>query len=511
MGRSTGPVASLLRRSTGPAMAALCLIASLGLTTPAVTQTFNEQLAQKTAGTGGGKDRLLVQAQEMVYDRTKNTVGARGNVQLYYQGRILQADRVIYDRDKNRVFAEGHAKLTERDGTVAYGERFDLTDNFKDGFIDSLRADTADKTHFTAARAERTGGDVTVMERGTYTACQACEADPSKPPLWQIRAKRIIHNNTEQMVYYEDASFEVMGVPIAWLPYFSVADPSVTRKSGILTPRYSVNSATGIGIGIPLFWAMAPNYDLTVTPTYYSKQGAFGLAEWRHQLVTGAYNIRAAGIFQNDPNAFLAPPYGPGNKQFRGSLETWGQFYINEKWRYGWDLTLLTDKWFQTDYRLPTDMLSSNFFREATSTVYLTGQGDRGYFDLRSYYFKGLSRVDLQDQQPIVAPVLDYNKVIPLKPEATGGLGGQFEIDVNLLHLRRDLAAFQSTTGARTLDNQYGLYDVCPTKPASRADCLLRGVGGDYTRGTVNLSWKRQFIDPIGQVWTPFVFAHVAR
>ena len=198
MGRSTGPVASLLRRSTGPAMAALCLIASLGLTTPAVTQTFNEQLAQKTAGTGGGKDRLLVQAQEMVYDRTKNTVGARGNVQLYYQGRILQADRVIYDRDKNRVFAEGHAKLTERDGTVAYGERFDLTDNFKDGFIDSLRADTADKTHFTAARAERTGGDVTVMERGYPTSLRF--QHPVGPALQSPRCKSGLASSADASV-----------------------------------------------------------------------------------------------------------------------------------------------------------------------------------------------------------------------------------------------------------------------------------------------------------------------
>ncbi len=511
MGRLSDPGYFASRGSAGSATAKLCRVAlmlavCLSPALPVAAQTLNDRFAERGSGVGaGGKDRMLVEAGEMIYDRTKNVVEARGNAQVYYQGRTLQADRIIYDRDKNRVYAEGKARMTERDGTVAYATRFELTDNFKDGFIDSLRADTPDKTHFSAARAERTGGDVTVMDRGIYTACEACKDDPTKPPFWQVRAKRIIHNNTERTVYYEDATLDIWGHPIAWLPYFSAADPSVTRKSGILTPRFSIGSTLGAGVSVPIFWAMAPHYDLTVTPTFYAKQGLFGIAEWRHQLATGSYHIRASGIFQNNAKAFAIPPFGAGDKPFRGSLETWGNFYINDKWRFGWDVTMLSDRWFPSDYKIPTDNLSSNFFREATSSLYLTGQGDRGYFDLRSYYFKGLSRVDLQDQQPLVAPVLDYNKVIPLKPEWTGGIGGQIEIDANLLHLRRELAAFQST-GARTLDNQYGLYDVCTTY--NRVNCLVRGVGGDYTRATLNLSWKRQFIDPLGQVWTPFLFAH---
>ena len=39
--------------------------------------------------------------------------------------------------------------------------------------------------------------------------------------------------------------------------------------------------------------------------------------------------------------------------------------------------------------------------------------------------------------------------------------------------------------------------------------CLLRGIGGDYTRATLDLSWKRKAIDPLGEVWTPFAFARV--
>ena len=58
---------------------------------------------------------------------------------------------------------------------------------------------------------------------------------------------------------------------------------------------------------------------------------------------------------------------------------------------------------FLNDYNIPNQTLSYNYIAETTSTVYLTGQGDRGYFDLRGFYFEGLSSHDFQPQQPIAA------------------------------------------------------------------------------------------------------------
>ena len=465
--------------------------------------------------TQAAKDRLLLQAEEMVYDRNKSTVEARGKVQIYYQGRVLQADRVIYDQVAKRVLAQGNAKLTEKDGTVSYSDRFELTDDFKEGFVDSIRTDSSDKTYMTGARAERAQGNVMVIDSATYSACPACEEDPNKPPLWQVRAKRIIHNKDEQMIYYEDASFELAGVPIIYLPYFSMADPSQKRKSGFLLPSYSVTEKLGAGLKTPFFWALAPNYDVTISPTYYTTQGLLMDAEWRHRLINGAYNVRLSGIFQRDPGVFLPAPNGPGSTKFRGMATSAGQFLLNDHWKIGWDGTYLSDRWYMKDYHLPVVALSSNYFAESTSTLYLTGQGERSFFDLRSYYFQTLSSYDLQIQQPVVAPVFDYNKTINLPAARTAGIGGELEIDANFTNIARQLASYQST-GARTLDNAYSLYDVCtPSTPGnpsslySRNNCMVRGIGGDYTRTTASATWKRQYIDPIGEVWTPFVFARL--
>ena len=83
-------------------------------------------------------------------------------------------------------------------------------------------------------RAERSGGNFTVFHNGVYTACAPCKDDPKKPPLWQVKAARIIHDQTEKMIYFEDARIEFFGRPLAWLPYFSAPDPTVKRKTGFL-------------------------------------------------------------------------------------------------------------------------------------------------------------------------------------------------------------------------------------------------------------------------------------
>jgi LPS-assembly protein len=484
-------------------------IAGFSASSPAQNKpgTLNDALASR-ARNSGEKSKLVMDARELVYDNNKNTVTALGDVQLNYDGRTLQADKVVYDRGTGRVLASGNARLTETDGTVATADRFDLTDDFKSGFVDALRMTTKDKTRFSSPRVERSDGQSTVFDRGTYTACEPCKDNPEKPPLWQVKAARIIHNNDEHTIYYEDATLEFAGIPVAYMPYFWSPDPTIKRKTGFLAPTYVASSTLGSGFSLPFFWALAPNYDLTIRPSFLSRQGILGQAEWRHRLETGSYNIRAAGIFQQDKGAFLSSPLGAREKDFRGSLETTGRFFINERWNYGWDIAFLSDKWFLQNYRVRSDSLATNYFRESISTAYLQGQGDRSWFDMRGYYFKGLSTSDWQKQQPIVLPVVDYNR----RFDGPDAIGGEFTLDANITHLSRDAAQFQQVPKQLTQYYTYktatgstgSIYDTCSI--FERGQCLVRGIGGTYSRLSAQASWRRQMIDTLGQSWTPFAY-----
>jgi LPS-assembly protein len=451
-----------------------------------------------------GQKQMLVQAREINYDYVNHRVSAVGNVQIYYGGSVLEADRVIYDQNTKRLHAEGNVRLTDADKQTTYGNIMDLSDDYRDGFVDSLRLDAPDQTRMAAARAERTAGNYNVLHNGVYTACAPCKDDPRKPPLWQVKAARIIHDQGEKMLYFEDASLEFFGQPIAWLPYFSAPDPTVKRKSGFLVPAINTRSTYGLAVEIPYYWALAPDYDLTLAPMITSKQGLLMEGEFRQRLLTGAYAVRAAGIYQLDKNAFAPPLPGmeaPGFREFRGSVESTGQFALNNKWVWGWNGMLITDKTFLQDYNPKlsqyrvTDPLQTAF-SEGVSQIYLSGKGNRSYFDVRSIYYMGFSTADIQAQIPVIHPVLDYNYIVD-RPV----LGGEFGYDVNFTSLTRAQANFDAVNQTALLNNMCSSAD--PSIKMS-TNCLLRGIPGTYSRFSTDAHWKATFTDSLGQQFTPF-------
>src|SRR5258707_10450022 len=387
--------------------------------------------------------------------------------------------------------------MTDADGKVTYANIMDLSDDYGDGFVDSLRVDTADATRMAASRADRSSGNYTVFENGVYTACAPCKDDPTKPPIWQVKGARIIHDQTDKMLYFENAQLEFFGVPMAYLPYFSTPDPTVKRKAGFLMPSFSEASTYGYAVETPFYWAIAPDYDATFTPRVTTRQGVLLQGEFRQRLIDGSYQIRAYGIDQLDPGAFAGQP---GDRTFRGGIDTKGQFALNDKWVWGWDGVLLWDYYFFSDYRLAQYKDQFNAFlslpTEAISQLYLTGVGNRSYFDARTIYY--LSFSGFQEKVPVIHPVVDYSNVLnyPI-------IGGEFSYKTNFTSLTRSTAAFDPIT---TLANTNGLCVTASADPLARlpSQCLLRGVPGTYTRLTAEAQWRRSFTDSAGQIWTPF-------
>lgn len=433
--------------------------------------------------------KMLLEADELVYDTDRDVVSAVGNVEIYYQGYSLVAAKVTLDRKTNRLTADGGVQLIEPDGNVVTAASMDLSDDFRNGFVSSLRVDTIQRTRFAAESATREDGETVTFQKGVYTACISCLSDPTKKPLWTIKAKRIIHKKSEQTVYYEEPTLEFLGVPIAWAPKLSMPDPTVRRKSGFLAPYTIYSDQIGLGVAAPYFWALAPNYDLTTTVTGLTEQGALVDATWRHRLVTGSYDIRLSGIFQADPEAFRGTD---GDRDFRGSAATKGEFWLNQRWKWGWDLTWTTDPTYVQDYKREGSGLD-----EAVSTLYLTGLGERNYFDLRGYAFRVYQQdmvlvskqlippapftapgLQQQEKQPVVLPVWDYVGVWE-----NPVLGGELGWNTNFTSLtREETDAFRAPGGT----------------------IRYRGVEGAFSRYSAETTWRREMVGPFGQIITPF-------
>ncbi len=188
---------------------------------------------------------VLFNANEVQYDQDLGLIVAKGAVELDQGTQILLADAVTYNQRTDTVTASGHVSLLQPSGDITFADFAELRDDMRDGFIKDIRLLLSDRSRLAGNTARRVNGTRTEIRRAVYSPCELCKDDPTKPPVWQIKAETAIHDKELQIVEYRDAVMEIDGVPVLWSPYFSHPDPSVKRASGFLPPP----PATAIGSG----------------------------------------------------------------------------------------------------------------------------------------------------------------------------------------------------------------------------------------------------------------------
>ena len=412
-------------------------------------QTSLEQIIQPPKV--DSSEPMLLQADEMIYDNENAKITAKGNVEIYYGGYTLLAERVVYDRASNTLAAAGNVRIKDPDGAVITSDHITLTDDFRDGFIDSLKLVTKDDTRIVAASASRQAGNVTVFEKGWFTPCKVCEEKPSRPPTWRIRAGKITHKRDQATITYKNAFFDFLGVPIVYVPWFQMADPTVKRKSGFLMPSYSHSGQLGTTVQVPYYFALSDHYDFTFAPMFTENAGTLLLGDWRHRLASGGYRVELAGVW--DKGTFDSPTEG----DFRGSIKTAGKFALDPYYSWGWDILAETDETFRRFYNL-----DSRLKTDRVSQIYLEGLHDRNYFATRFYNTQSLLFTDEPFSDATVFPIIDYDYIVN-KPI----IGGELSF----------------TSNAMVFSNKDGV---------------------DSNRVIVEANWRRQMIDGVGQVYTPF-------
>ncbi|WP_428671503.1 LPS-assembly protein LptD [Roseibium sp.] len=472
------------------AASALAVAASLCSAAMAPVRAQDAQgLTADLAGHVNPNSELLLEASEVTYDFDNDQIIATGDVQVYYDGNTVQAHRIVFDRKSQQLRALGNVIFIEASGNVVRTEEMTLSEDFSEGFARALQIDTTKRTRFLAEKARREGDNVTTIENGVYTVYTKPTNPPNKPPLWRVRAEKIVHNQQEKIIRFENAAFEVYGKPIAWLPFLSMPDPSIKRKSGFLMPYGLVSDKLGYGVTVPYYWALSPHYDMTTTLTPMTKQGLFGDVEYRHRFEAGQVSVSAAGLFQAQPSQFSTPR---ADDRWRGAVSSSASFSLGKDWTLGWNVTYKSDRAFFRDYSF-----ASFGDNGETSEIFLEGNTDRNALSVRAYAFQlsqedyedsdfdanGFSPVgsSLQDKQPLVLPVIDYDYVF-----ADPILAGELSLAANFTSLTRDETDAFSIDGGTT--------------------AKFRGVDGTFSRLSLKGDWRRTFIDPLGQSFTPFAY-----
>ena len=362
-------------------------------------------------------DDLLMTADELIYDEATDSVIASGNVEVAQGERLLRAARIRYRQSDGVVTASGDVALREPDGDVLFADSVELTGDLRSGVIHRLSILMTDNARIVAGGARRIDGNRTVMRKAVFSPCELCVDEPARAPLWQLKARTVVHDQTDRDLTYYDASLEFFGVPVFYTPYFRHPDPSVTRQSGFLSPLYRSSRALGADVTTPYYWSIAPHRDLTFSPRFTSDEGIVLAGEYRERTRDGQYAI--------DTSITQASTAAEDDSRLRGHVFGHGLFDIDENWRWGFDVERALDDTYLSRYDISSE-------DELVTSLFAEQYRQRSFMSGNSYWFQSLRAGEQSDQSPIVLPLLDANLVT-----APDYAGGYATLDGNLMILER--------------------------------------------------------------------------
>ena len=478
----------MARRSPLFSTLSFALLAVTALAIP--NAAFAQERAEEHSADDAGKEApILFQADELTHDRELGIVHASGHVEVTHADQILLADTITYNERDDLLSASGNVSLTQPSGEVMFADYFEVTGDLKNGTIRDLRMIMTDGSRVAAAGGRRIGGVINEFNNSVYSPCDLCASNPDRPPLWQVKAVRVVHDNEKHTVVYRDAWLEVAGVPVMYTPYLSHPDPTVKRKSGFLPPSFGNSSDLGVILRTPYYFAVSPQMDATVTPMYTSNEGPVAIGQFRHHLANGIYKIDASLTEDSED-------------EVRGHIDAMGRYELNETWRLGVDIQRATDDTYQRRYQFNSEStLESRLFAE--------GFRGRNYLGANAYSYQNLRADSIPDQSPLVLPMVEYHHVG--KP---GKVGGRTDLDASMTVLTRDDGVNMrrlSLAGGWQLPYTAPMGDVYTLSASLRGDAYhVEGVSrdgrDDFTGFTgrivpeLGLHWRYPFIKDQGNV-----------
>lgn len=428
------------------ATSSACLISLVSSAQPDTTQETPPTTKENTTETDDKKslnpfavrgDKNLpsvFQADNLDYNEKEQVVTATGNVYISQGPKLLRADKVQYFQIQDKVVAEGNIWIKDEDGNYSFAQFAELTNKMNDGFVENIKTLMADDSRMSGNHSKRYNGEKIIFWQGVASPCPVCKLNPESPPLWQIKADKIIHSKEDQVITFNHAWMEISGIPIVYTPYFYYPDPTVKRKTGILTPSFNISGKDlGPYFCLPLFIVTGKNHDLTLYPTITSKQGAILEAEFRHRLVDGEYSIHGsyAGNTHNsdpkkgNPGHYKEPPKERWHIFFNGRYDINDETIFKIEVRRASDLVYL--KRFPVLNGSGTKM--ADVLGTLRSSASIENFRQTSYGIVKGYVFQATD----SKYTPVILPTTTF-----LYETMPGMLNETWHFDANLLNLYRD-------------------------------------------------------------------------
>ncbi len=304
-------------------VSALVLSASVGFSAPASLVADKVQI--------NGDSRLI----------------ASGNIVVVYEGTALTAETLIYDANADQLIIEGPIEITDGSGTRILADSATLSSDLNDGILQSARLVFAENAQLAAAEIHRADGRYTQLYKSTLSSCKICET--SETPLWEIRAKRVIHDAEDQQLYFDNATLRFWDVPVFYIPRLRLPDPTLRRARGFLVPSIRSSTELGLGVSVPYFIPIGDNRDVTFSPSITAHSRSLG---WQYRQAYRTGRIQFDGAIGTDDLGYSGA---------RGYLFGTGEFSLPDDFTLSLGIQLASDDNYLSDYGISeTDWLETS-------------------------------------------------------------------------------------------------------------------------------------------------------
>jgi LPS-assembly protein len=157
-----------------------------------------------------------------------------------------------------------------------------------------------------------------LLRQATYTTCAP------QDKAWDIQADSIKIDDANANGVARNVVIHVNEWPVFYTPYLSFPT-NKDRKSGFLMPLVGYSNVGGFDFGLPYYWNIAPNYDLTIVPHVYTERGFMMGGEYRY------LSTNSSGVITGN--------YLPKDKAFNN-------FLLNNESSFPWLKGMSTDRWY---------------------------------------------------------------------------------------------------------------------------------------------------------------------
>ena len=192
---------------------------------------------------------------------------ARGDAEIRRGDLSIFGDLLRYNREFGRAEAQGGVRL-QSGADRFFGSRLQYNTLDDTGVLEEpgflLQRDRLARG--SADRLEILGRSRYRMSNATFTTCRPGQDD------WRLEAESLELDYEAEEGYADSPRLRFFGVPILGAPFASFPLEN-RRKSGLLTPYYAQTTTRGLEFGVPYYWNIAPERDLTLTPVYMGKRG----------------------------------------------------------------------------------------------------------------------------------------------------------------------------------------------------------------------------------------------